>query len=349
MDWSRVKEMHMRAIHHTPLLFFATLAAALCALEWWIVSSAWFALNPNLLALAITADLTLGIPLLFYICMVRTRRSPAIALAPVFLVAVVIANMILPAAQQTYLDRIEILVLFTEAALLLFVVTKLYRVIHAYRRVRPQVIYASDALEISLRDGIGTHPVIKILVTELSLPYYLLFGWWRSFTSSDPRNLVFSYHRKTGYSALLALFFGLIAIETVVLHILIQHWSPLVAWILTGLSIYSLVWLVGDYQAARLNPIVLSPDHLYIRTGLRWRVDVPLSNIRALRKATHADTQAPDYLNAAVYGVAHYTLLLKEPMIVQGLLGIQKQVSNIGLIVDDEQRFLAELGRHCEG
>lgn len=188
----------MHVLHRTQLVFLGAVAL-LCTAEWWIVSSVWFALNPAPLAFAVTIDLTLGIPLLFYLFLVRTGRSRVIALAPVFLLSVVIANLLLPPTQHTYLDRIEYLLPFIECAVGLFVLVKARTVVREYRTARPQTIYASDALAASLRRAIGPGLGATLLATELSLPYYALLGWRASFTSPDARHVPFSYHRKSGY------------------------------------------------------------------------------------------------------------------------------------------------------
>lgn len=142
------------------------------------------------------------------------------------------------------------------------------------------------------------------------------------------------------------MFACLIMIETVVLHLLIQHWSTVFAWILTASSIYTLFWLLGDYQASRLHPLVLGSEYLYVRTGLRWQVDIPLVQIAGIRKATRLRGKASNYLNAAVYGEPRCVLELREPVVVHGLFGTQRTVTSIGLTVDDESQFQATLREH---
>jgi hypothetical protein len=56
------------------LLLFIGAAAALCAVELWVVASPAFPANSTLFAAVITADLLVGIPLLFYGLVVRAYR-----------------------------------------------------------------------------------------------------------------------------------------------------------------------------------------------------------------------------------------------------------------------------------
>ncbi|HEY0607782.1 MAG TPA: hypothetical protein VGD58_33010 [Herpetosiphonaceae bacterium] len=330
---------------HRPVLLFIGVALLLSAIETWIVLSVWFPRNADLLSLAITADLTLGIPALYYLLLVRPRKSPSIALAPVFIVSILLAHLILPPTQQFYLDRIKDVLPLVEGALLVVAGIKVRAVMRAYRRLRPEYVYATDALEASLRATFGKQTVVKLLTTELSLLYYLAVGWFRRFQPSSATDPTFSYHRANGYAAVLGMFGFVIALETIGLHLIVQHWSAGLAWVFTALSLYSLAWIIGDYHAARLHPIVLTPQTLHLRTGLRWRLDLDRSAIARVARATPGTRSGKSYLNLALFGEPRLILDLKEPVVVQGLFGIQRAAARIGLSVDDEARFLTELNK----
>ncbi|HZG66963.1 MAG TPA: hypothetical protein VEZ12_09480 [Herpetosiphonaceae bacterium] len=335
----------MRLARHTHLFAFLSLVAVLCLVEIWLVQSAWFPLNTDVLALAVTVDLTLGISALYYTLVVRARHSPAITLLPMFIVAILLARLILPSSGQMYLDRVEYLLPLVEGCALVYGLLKARTVARHYRQVRPTAVYAGDALEAGLRHTFGSSRMIGLLVTELSIPYYVVFGWFRSFKNTNPANVPISCHRRSGYGAVIGMFTAMIVLETIGLHLVIQHWSATAAWILTAVSIYSLLWIIGDYHAIRLHPIVLGTQALYIRTGLRWRVDVDWTNIADVRRMTPVRKPTQGFLNAAVYGEPRFVLQLKKPVIAYGLFGMQKHVSQIGLTVDDETLFLRELNK----
>lgn len=338
----------MRLVRHPHLLSFAMIAVLLCAVEWWIAQSVWLPHNADLLALAITADLTIGLPLCYYLLMVRTHRAPAISLIPVFIIAFALANAILPATQHIYLDRIAFVLPLIEGGALLFALYNIRRVVQQYRRVRPTMVYPTDALEASLRQIFGASPVLALLVTELSIPYYVLCGWSQRFTTSDPTLTPLSHHRESRYAAVVAMFTGVLVLETIGLHLVVQHWSDTAAWVLTALSIYSLIWLIGDYQAVRLHPHVLSDQLLLLRTGLRWRIDLAWSNIVAVHRTPPRGPHLHNYVNTAVYGEPKLVLQLREPVIARGLFGIHKRVQQIGLTVDDETTLRTALWQRAQ-
>lgn len=58
-------------------------------------------------------------------------------------------------------------------------------------------------------------------------------------------------------------------IEVIGVHFLIAHfWSPTAAWIFTALDLYALLWIIADYQAVRLSPIVINDHKLLPRLEL---------------------------------------------------------------------------------
>lgn len=59
-------------------LLFLALSAALLAVEAWIVGRADFPTQPGVVSLAVTLDIVLGLPLLFYLLVARRKRLPLI-------------------------------------------------------------------------------------------------------------------------------------------------------------------------------------------------------------------------------------------------------------------------------
>jgi hypothetical protein len=339
----------MRLTLNIHLFLFAILGLAICATEMWIVNSAYFLQNSSVLSFAIMLDLVIGLPVLYYIFIVRQRRIPIITLVPMLVLSIVIASFILPAAQQAPLDFIKKFIPLLELLVLGFIAVKIRTIVKHYRQAKLTEIYFTEALTASLERTFGALPVVPIFVTEFSLLYYACGGWFKQFEGWDSSHLAFSYHRKIGYAAILSALALVLIVETTALHILLQQWSTLAAWIFTGLSIYSLFWLIGDYHAQRLHPIVLSKTHLHLRAGLRWRATIQFSDIGAIEKAKPRESKAADYMNFTIFGQPHLVINLKQPVIVTGLFGIKKKVQRIGLTVDDEKQFREALNKRIEG
>jgi len=322
---------------------FIALAVSICAVEIWIVSSAFFMQNPNALAFGITADIVIVIPSAYCFFLVRKKQAPMITLVPVIVLSLAAASSILPTGQQNYLEAVKKTVPLLELVALGYIATKIRAIIKNFHEVKQSEIYFIDALTESCKRVLGKLPVLGFVLTEFTLVYFAFGGWFKKFVTLDSNNLPFSYHRKSGYAAVLGIIMMILLAETTALHLLLQVWSKVAAWIFTGLSIYSLFWLLGDYHAMRLHPIVLGQNVLFIRTGLRWRAMLPLANIAAIQKFNAREKRTKDYLGLSVFGDPHLVIYCKQPVVVQGLFGIKREACRIGLTVDDEKLFLETL------
>ena len=78
------------------------------------------------------------------------------------------------------------------------------------------------------------------------------------------------------------------ATEGLAVHVLILKWSALVAWIFTIGTVYGALWLIADYRATVLRPILVSDESILIRAGFRCILS------RLVRGATPADASGAD-------------------------------------------------------
>lgn len=334
---------HFKFSHNFYLSIFISLALSICVAEIWIISSSFFAQNPNVFAFGITVDLVIVIPSLYYFLIVRKKQAPLITLLPVFVLSFIIASFILPIQRQNYLDLIKKTVPCLELIALGYLVTKLRVIRRNFLIAKQNAIYFTDALTASCNQVLGKSPALSFILTEFILVYLACSGWFKKFVTLNSSHFAFSYHRKNGYTAVFAVIIMILFVETTALHLLLQAWSKIAAWIFTGLSFYSLLWLLGDYQAIRLHPIVLSQEFLFIRTGLRWHTHIPLAEIIAVQKFNTREKPTNSYLSLSVFGEPRVLIRCQRPVVVQGLFGIKREVSCLGLTIDDEKAFLEML------
>jgi len=138
-----------------------------------------------------------------------------------------------------------------------------------------------------------------------------------------------------------------VVVEVAPVHLLVALWSPAAAWVLTGLSLYTVLWLLGDYRAVVLRPSLLRAtphgEVLEVRLGVRWNLRLPLAAVRAVRRvgARPPAASTPGYLRAVAIGQPRFLLELAEPVTARGPYGWRREVSLLGLTVDDEAAFAA--------
>ncbi len=321
---------------------FIALALGLFATEAWIASVINWRQDPGAIALAITADIAIGVPLLYYVLLAHKGYLPTSWVIGLYFIALAAVRFILPVPYQSYLNFVDVLAPVGEVVALGVLAVKARDIVRQVRVLQADELYFTDALRKGIQHAFGRTFIASLLSTELSLMFFAFVGWFTRFHIDKPNHLAFSYHRNMSYR-LVFLTVGFIAIlETPVLHLIIQIWSPQAAWIVTFLSIYTLWWILGYYQSTRLQPVVLGPTDLHIRTGFRYRATIPLSHIAEVRKAMFADKQSEDFLNVAVFGEPSLVICLKEPEAVVGFFGKSEQCKLIGITLDDENAFRAE-------
>jgi hypothetical protein len=291
------------------------------------------------MALAVTVDVVAGIPLLFYLFVIRPSRLPVISLIPAFLLSVVLANRLLPSEGRTYLSIVEMILPIAEVAALSYATLRLRSIYREYRRARTQERYFIDALETGARRAMGNLPVVSLLTTEFSVLILAVGGWFMRFETRHPGDRIFSTYKQSLYPVMVPALLLLSVPETLLLHILVSQWSPTAAVLITILGIYGVVWFIGDFNATRLHPIVLAADTLYLRAGLRWRADIAIADIAGIHKIGAEDAKPADYLSFAFAGEPQVMIALKRRIQVRGLFGIKKGVSRIGLFLDDVSAF----------
>lgn len=293
--------------------------------------------DASLVALGVTSDLVLLIPLLYYLMLVRGRGWPVFSLVPVFLASLVGAGFVLPEEHEGALRAARTLIAPLELAILGFLVFKATRLVKAVRgRQRADVF---ESLRKSARNMIDQPVVAEVLAFEAAIFYYALIAW-RAKPRAPEAATSFTCHEKVAYTTVFAGLIMAAMVEILPVHLLVSHWSPVAAWVLTGLSLYGLVWLLGDYRAIVLRPTLVADGVLHLRIGLRFNATIPLSAIRRIRPL---DAGAPepkcDYLSTALLGQPRRVIELDHPLEVRCVYGWRRSVRAIGVTIDDEAGF----------
>ena len=310
--------------------------------------------QPAVLAAALTLDLTLIVPALYYGLLVRRKGWPSITVAPVFLLSLLIASLAIPADHQGLLHVLRYLAAPVEVLLLGSLGWTVVRTARRFQRhTAPDVL---DRLRESLYPLLHARWAADVLAYETALFYYALFSWRMKPDDRIAKQDAFSYHKRSGYGGVLAGILVAMLIEMIALHAWLWTWQSVLAWPLTVLSLYGVLWLLGDWQAVRLRPIVVEEDALTIRIGLRWTMRVPFAAIASVHPMADPSPprKQPGHVEAVLLGRPHYRITLKQPIMAQGLYGFRKKVTTIGFTVDMpdafetvlQDRFAAWMQRH---
>ena len=292
--------------------------------------------RPRLVADALTLDLVVTVPFVYWFLAVRGAGWPRLSVLPVFVLCVVIARLVPGLETGRLLPRIEWIAIPAELLLVTVLARRTVAMSRALRRSA-----GGDALE-SLRraafEMVRAERAAEVIAYEAAVLWYAVAGGGSHETDRDAED--FGVRRRSGYGPVLAALLLALTAEAIAVHLLVRHWSGAAAWILTILTVYAVVWLIGDFRALGRRPVLLTDDELVVRLGLRWTVRVPLARIRAVRGAGSLKPQGPDHLRAVLLGAERQVVVLDSEQVATGFYGLRRRVRSIGLSVDEPERFL---------
>jgi hypothetical protein len=332
------------ALRRHPFLAFGALAAGVVVASRAVVASAAFRARPGTIGIAVTLDLTVFVTALFVATVVRARALPPVTAVAVFLAGAGVATRLLPPEARTLATALRALGPVAELALLGWLGVRAVRV---WRRLRAigDALPFDDAFRRAAREALGPYRTVDALAAEVSLLVVALAPRRRA--PDVPAGAVpFTTHLRCGYGAVLVAVALAGVAETLAAHVLLAHWSAKAAWVATALSIYSVVWLAGDFRGLARKPTLLFADRLVVRVGVRWRAEVPLGAIRAVCPGPEPRGH-PRAAVASPLGGPNLYLHLDAPVELEGLFGLRRRGDVVGLRVDEPERLRALLVERC--
>ncbi|MBL7996242.1 hypothetical protein JNM05_12805 [bacterium] len=321
-------QKRMPATGNKLLLLFLLAATCITGACYLIVRSEKYISNTNALSLAITVDIIFFIPLIYFL-LIRKSSVPKITIIPVVFLALLAASLLLPSGDQEYIEKAKILLAPLELFAIGFIIYKVRLTATEYKSLAVGTNDFLQNVRSSLYKILGVKKAADIFATEISVIYYGFFGW--NGKKEMGKETEFSYHKKSGYGAVVGTFFFLILIETFSLHLVLNHWSSTAAWVLTLLSMYGIIFMFADYNAARKRPILIGDHELQIRIGFRWFISIPLENIRSVQAGAGKNNSGKDYFKLALIGRENIIVDLNETVTALGLYGISKKFTSFGL------------------
>lgn len=313
----------------------ASVLAAAASIAAFVLPSRPAGADTGIVAAAVTLDLTVVVPALVFALFVRSRRAPWLVLVPTFVVGYAIAFATVPREHHGLLDAMRLLAIPAELTLVLYLAWVARKAFVEASRGEGDF---ATRFRSAARRVLGSRVPADILTTEVAILYHAFRGRSRAIPGA------FTIHRATGYGAVLVAIGMALVAETIGLHFLVATWSRTAAWILTGLSVYAGIWLLGDFRAIVSRPILVGPSRLALRIGLRWEAEIPLDALDRVEAIGSAEkTARKDVLNAALLGEPNLRFLLREPVHVAGMYGLRRAVREIRLRVDEPERLLAAI------
>lgn len=174
-------------------------------------------------------------------------------------------------------------------------------------------------------------PLARLVASELMVLWYAVV--WRRVPAPEG-TAAFSYHQNM--RPILWALLGASVLEIGLAHLLVwKLWSPRAAVIVSLLSEFGVVYLIGVISSLDKLPILITPEGVLVRAGLLVDHLVPFAAIASARCVTDCgDTRRKDFLRASLLAYPNVLLDLEMPRVIGGL-GRGRAIATIGLRPDD--------------
>ena len=181
----------------------------------------------------------------------------------------------------------------------------------------------------------------RVAAAELAMWYHLFLPRHRVTVVPKGRE-AFSYHKKSGFLALVGVVIVLGVIEIVVVHLLVSRFS-----VVTAASIYGLAWLGSFARSVVACPILVGEGRLTANWGFLPSIDAPFAS---LDRVVFADPgfEKDDVLDLATMGAKPCWVVLREPVEVCGMTGRARQIRAVKLSPDETDAFVKSVARLVE-
>ena len=280
---------------------------------------------------AVLIDLMLVLPVLAWLAG-RAGIGPRIGLAAAFGICALAGLFALPDPVQERLRALLITLLpWMEVALVAALGWRLW----SFSRAGAGDLYSAS--QETAAGFLGQGAAGRLVGSELAMLAYLV---------APKRPLApgsFAVHGASGFKPILWALMMLGLLELVVVHVLLHLVSPVAAWILTGLSLLGLLFLLAHLRALARRAHGIEGEELVLRNGLFGTARIPLE---AIASAGRAPTDQEGLHRFAALGpVEPMSVLLRldRPVRYHVTHGMTRETDHLLLPVDDVAGFLAAL------
>lgn len=320
----------------TPLqkgILAVTIPIVLQLLLVFFVRSAWFLSQPSDLAIAVSIDFLFTAPFIYWL-MIRKTNIPNTTVLPFFILSTVLASLVIPSEHQSFLINVRTwLIPVLELGVFTFVLSRVYLIFKEYHKrsnEKPDFLLAlTESCE-----QILPKKAAAFLANEIAIFYYAFFKWKKH----QPLKSEFTYHQKSGTITLFAAVLFLIAVETFALHLLLAQWNVVVAWIATGISIYSGFFILGLIKSIPRRLIKIEGQSLFIPYGLFGHCSITYEMIENIEtgKITTKNNEKPISVSPLIDTESpNVKITTKRPITIKGLYGMTKKTNQLVFCVDD--------------
>jgi hypothetical protein len=181
------------------------------------------------------------------------------------------------------------------------------------------------------------------MASELSVLKFGLFCWKKQMPSSLAIAR-YSVYKESGYVAMFSIVLFACLVELTGLHLLINHYSKTAAVIVSAITIYGIIVIVGDLAAIIKSPVLIMQDKLILRTGIRWMAVINRDNIASVVKIRNGFEADKDVFQGGVIkSSVNILFTFAKPVSIERLYQKTLMAKQIIMTVDQADELIEQL------
>lgn len=302
-----------------------------------LIRSSLFPVQSEMVSLAITIDLLITIPLIYFFIN-RKTNIPNTTVIAVIAIGALIGTYFLPQGNQQYLDFFK---LWFIPVIEIFVLGYIaFKIRSAIKNFKASSSGSSDFYT-AIKETCYTFLPPKLVIPfamEVAVIYYGFISWrQRPFAENE-----FSYHKNSSTQAILGAVILISFVEVFAIHFLLSKWSIVAAWILTGLSLYTILQIWGLIKSLSRRPISIDENRLHLHYGILNEATIELNDIESLElssKDLEEDSEIKIFSPLGKLEGHNIIIHLKNENELSGFYGIKKKFKALAFHVDDVNLF----------
>ncbi len=305
-------------------------------------------------------DLGVILPLLLYFFGFRKRVSWILLCGFIFC-GVLLANWMIPSHADAHLNYFNTMVIVLEVGVIAFelvlfisifkrfpILIKNYQMektIHHHfllsfsRAIQQTFTFQNKRLN-------KFSFLLRLVATDLAAIYYCLFSWRKKRQANGEHVNSFTFHKDGGYLGVFYMLVHAMVIEIIAVHMMVAQYSHLAAWIVTIFDLYALLFIISDYQAIRLSPVILSEKGIHFQKGIRQYGFIEWNAVKAIsenKKSPEEAKQDRASVELALHGLEReplpFVMEMNRPMEINQVFGFKKSVERLYIKVDEPYAF----------
>lgn len=225
---------------------------------------------------------------------------------------------------------VEAAIVLFEILLIITFVRYLPKIVRKVKESELPILFSfPNAVDLYVKNN----PIIHVICSELLIYYYALCSWKKK------RKDGITLHQNSSYIAFQVMLIHAIVVETLGVHFWLHDKSLILSILLLLLNIYGIIFILGDIQAVRLNPIYFDDKAMYISFGLMKRAKIRFDDIeQVIENPQVPEKRSKDTIQFMPVDLTtpdpHLLLIMKKPIPAILFMGMKKEYTKVEIHSD---------------